>query len=58
VFQNRERRLPRRPAGSYREYVHPTPGVRGAGPQRIIVDGGGPWYYSPDHYQTFKALQP
>jgi ribonuclease T1 len=56
VFQNRERRLPSRPGGYYREYVHPTAGVRGPGPQRIVRGEGGEWYYSPDHYQTFIPL--
>ena len=36
VFQNREGLLPKQPQGYYREYVHPTPGVNGAGQQRII----------------------
>lgn len=56
VFANREGRLPRQPRGYYREYVHPTPGVRGAGPQRVVVGRGGDWYYSPDHYGTFLPL--
>jgi guanyl-specific ribonuclease Sa len=57
VFGNRERRLPRRPRGYYREYVHPTRGRRGPGPQRIIVGERGDWYYTPDHYQTFRPMQ-
>ena len=31
VFENRERRLPARPAGYYHEFVQPTPGVGGPG---------------------------
>jgi guanyl-specific ribonuclease Sa len=57
VFRNRERRLPRRPRGYYREYVHPTRGVRGAGPQRLIVGRDGDWWYTPDHYKSFVPLQ-
>lgn len=56
VFQNREGRLPKRPGGYYREYVHPTGGVRGPGPQRIIRGEGGEWYYTPDHYGSFIPL--
>jgi guanyl-specific ribonuclease Sa len=56
TFQNRERRLPRKPAGYYKEYVHPTPGLRGPGPQRIVAGEGGEFYYTPDHYRTFRKL--
>jgi filamentous hemagglutinin len=56
VFQNRERRLPRKPGGYYHEYVHPTPKLGGPGPQRIIVGGEGEIYYTPDHYRTFRRL--
>lgn len=56
VFQNREGRLPKRPGGYYREYVHPTDGVRGPGPQRIVRGAGGEWYYTPDHYGSFIPL--
>ena len=56
TFQNRERRLPSRPAGYYREYVHRTPGVSGPGPQRIVIGQEGEIYYTPDHYRTFQRL--
>ena len=58
VFQNREGLLPQKPPGYYQEYVHPTPGVNGVGPQRIIRGQGGELYYTPDHYQTFTPLNP
>ena len=58
VFANREGRLPTKPRGFYTEYVHPTPGVSGPGPQRIIVGQGGEMYYTPDHYTTFIPLNP
>ncbi len=50
---SREGRSP----GYYREYVRPTPGVSGPGPQRIVVGRGGEMYYTSDHYQTFIPLQ-
>lgn len=56
VFQNREKRLPIKPAGYYREWVHPTPDQRGPGPQRIVTGEDGEIYYTPDHYRTFERL--
>jgi ribonuclease T1 len=55
-FQNRENRLPRKPTGYYKEYVHPTKGESGPGPQRIIGKEGEVWY-TPDHYKTFKKIK-
>jgi guanyl-specific ribonuclease Sa len=57
VFQNRERRLPRKPPGYYHEFVHPTAGMSGPGPQRIVTGEGGELYYTPDHYRTFQRLE-
>jgi ribonuclease T1 len=57
TFQNRERRLPRQPAGYYREYVHPTEELLPSpGPQRIVIGEAGETYYTPDHYRTFRRL--
>jgi ribonuclease T1 len=56
VFQNRERRLPKQPAGYDKEYVHPTPGLSGPGPQRIVMGQAGEAYYTPDHYRTFQRV--
>jgi guanyl-specific ribonuclease Sa len=56
VFQNREKRLPIKPSGYYREWVHPTPDLRGPGPQRIVTGEDGEIYYTPDHYKTFERL--
>lgn len=57
TFQNREGRLPRKPAGYYKEYVHPTPGEQGPGPQRVIVGREGEIWYTPDHYKSFREIQ-
>jgi guanyl-specific ribonuclease Sa len=57
TFENRERRLPRKPSGYYREYVHPTPSLAGPGPQRLVVGQQGEVYYTPDHYRTFKRVR-
>lgn len=56
VFQNREGLLPKQIDGYYREFVHPTPGVKGPGAQRVIQGQNGELYYSPDHYRTFVPL--
>lgn len=61
VFQNRPvngvQLLPVEPAGYYTEYVVPTPGINGPGPQRIVTGKGGEIYYTPDHYQSFIPMK-
>jgi len=57
VFQNRESLLPPKPSGHYHEYVHPTPNLRGPGPQRVILGADGEVFYTPDHYNTFRRLR-
>ena len=56
VFSNRERQLPARERGYYREYTVKTPGIRGRGPRRIVAGHGGEYYYSDDHYRTFRRM--
>ncbi len=56
VFGNRERLLPEKPKNWYREYVVPTPGEKGPGPQRVIFGRDGEAFYTPDHYGTFIPL--
>ena len=56
VFGNRERRLPARSSGYYREYTVRTPGVRDRGARRIIAGGSGEYYYTGDHYNTFRRI--
>jgi ribonuclease T1 len=61
TFGNRERLLPRRDRGYYREYTVPTPGARSRGARRIVC-GGVParlpevCYYSEDHYASFRRI--
>ncbi len=59
TFQNRERRLPEQPRGYYREYTVPTPGSRDRGARRIVTGDKPPlvFYYTPDHYKTFRRIQ-
>ena len=58
VFQNRERLLPARPSGYYREFTVPTPGSKDRGARRIVAGAGGERYYSSDHYRSFKEIVP
>lgn len=56
VFMNRERRLPARPRGYWREYTVPTPGSADRGARRIVRGADGETYYTGDHYRTFTRL--
>jgi ribonuclease T1 len=56
VFQNRERLLPRKAGGYYREYTVPTPGEADRGPRRIITGKGGERYWTADHYASFSVI--
>ena len=58
VFQNRERRLPSRPRGWYREYTVDTPGSGDRGARRIVTGGDPPaeFWYSDDHYRSFHRI--
>lgn len=59
VFQNRERLLPERPRGYYREYTVITPGSRDRGARRIVAGGQPPeaYYYTDDHYRSFRRVE-
>jgi guanyl-specific ribonuclease Sa len=58
VFQNRERQLPSRPRGWYREYTVETPGSADRGARRIVTGGTPPseYWYSGDHYRSFRRI--
>ena len=59
VFQNRERRLPERARGHYREYTVATPGLGHRGPRRIVTGGDPPseYWYTDDHYGSFRRFE-
>lgn len=62
VFGNRERILPSKTRGYYREYTVPTPGLRHRGKRRMVC-GGLPrtpdiCYYTADHYASFRRIEP
>jgi ribonuclease T1 len=61
TFGNRERLLPEKSRGFYREYTVRTPGVKSRGARRIVC-GGPPTtpeacYYTADHYASFKKIR-
>lgn len=56
IFQNRERLLPLKPAGYYREYTVITPGASTRGARRIVAGAGGELYYTDDHYASFRRI--
>ncbi|PNS07764.1 ribonuclease domain-containing protein [Solilutibacter silvestris] len=60
VFGNREGQLPDRPNGYYHEYTVVTPGAPTRGTRRIITGGTPPqdWYYTDDHYRSFRHIEP
>jgi ribonuclease T1 len=57
IFRNRERRLPAGEQGYYREYTVPTPGAKDRGARRIVAGRGAEYYYTEDHYRTFRRIR-
>jgi len=59
AFGNRERLLPPKERSYYREYTVRTPGARDRGARRIVAGGTPPleFYYSDDHYRSFKKIR-
>jgi len=57
TFGNREKLLPQRDRGYYREYTVRTPGARDRGARRIVAGKGGEFYYTADHYRRFKRIR-
>jgi ribonuclease T1 len=60
-FGNRERFLPGRQRGYYREYTVPTPHAHNRGAQRIVCGGRQATqpeacYYTNDHYASFRLI--
>lgn len=63
VFGNRERLLPGKARGFYREYTVRTPGAKNRGARRIVCGGEPPerpeaCYYTADHYASFSRIAP
>ena len=63
VFGNRERLLPPKRRGHYREYTVKTPRSRDRGARRIVCGGELPTepevcFYTDDHYASFARIAP
>ncbi len=56
TFGNREKLLPPRERGWYREFTVRTPGERTRGARRIVAGRDGTLYYTDDHYRSFKRI--
>ncbi|HWM44961.1 MAG TPA: ribonuclease domain-containing protein [Burkholderiales bacterium] len=66
TFQNREKLLPMKERGYYREYTVKTPGAKDRGARRIVGGGckkyGGveyvciDYFYTDDHYRSFRRI--
>jgi len=57
TFGNREKLLPQRDRGYYREYTVRTPGARDRGARRIVAGSGGEFYFTADHYRSFQRIR-
>jgi len=57
VFGNREGHLPKQKRGYYREYTVKTPGERTRGARRIVAGRGGEYWYTEDHYASFRRIR-
>lgn len=58
TFGNRERLLPARPGGYYREYTVRTPGEDDRGARRVVTgDDDRQLFWTPDHYASFARVQ-
>ena len=65
VFGNRERLLPARPRGHYREYTVKTPGAPDRGARRVVAgtgEGGDTktsdeFWYTDDHYKSYRRIK-
>jgi guanyl-specific ribonuclease Sa len=56
VFQNREKILPACSSSYYHEYTVPTPGSSDRGARRMVTGNAGEYFYSGDHYASFKVV--
>jgi ribonuclease T1 len=61
TFSNRERLLPKQARGYYTEYTVKTARSKDRGAVRIVAGGNpqtsGEYYYSDDHYSSFKQIR-
>ncbi len=58
VFANREKLLPAKDSGYYREYTVCTPNSSERGARRLVTGAGKELYYTEDHYKSFVKVDP
>ncbi|WP_199434932.1 ribonuclease domain-containing protein [Qaidamihabitans albus] len=58
TFGNREKLLPEKPSGYYREYTVETPGSPDRGARRLVTGEQRELYYTGDHYVSFVVVDP
>lgn len=56
TFENREKRLPQKKSGYYKEYTVPTPGSSDRGARRLVTGSEKEVFYTADHYSTFVVV--
>lgn len=56
VFGNREQLLPEEEYGWYREYTVETPGSDDRGARRFVVGEDEIFFYTDDHYDSFREV--
>ena len=56
VFSNYEGLLPAKSKGYYHEYTVITPGSPDRGARRIVAGAPGEYYYTGDHYASFRRI--
>jgi ribonuclease T1 len=56
TFTNVEGLLPAQGEGYYKEYTVETPGSPDRGARRIVAGSGGEFYYTDDHYRSFRRI--
>ncbi|MFN7087170.1 MAG: ribonuclease domain-containing protein [Burkholderiales bacterium] len=57
IFGNYEKLLPPRERGYYREYTVRTPAVANRGARRLVAGKNGEFYYTDDHYKSFRRIR-
>jgi ribonuclease T1 len=57
AFGNFQQLLPIKERGYYREYTVPTPGAKNRGARRIVAGRDGAFYYTDDHYKSFRRVR-
>jgi guanyl-specific ribonuclease Sa len=58
VFGNREKLLPLRASGYYKEFTVATPGSTDRGARRLITGQARELFYTGDHYVSFVVVDP